>query len=220
MYDARREYKGRRGRARAGQEYRVRREYSAMRRMKAIKWHGRGDDDLSNCGGSSCASPSASLNCHLPQVKSSMPFVASRPVGLAAIDAELALLGAVKSCCSGSDSVRSSVDVKLRRFDREKAIGQVWRGNWLSSAVTAVPWSPALCLLLFYPSIAVHQSYPKQSCTGCCSAIHYLLYAQGCSPIAWRWLVARHAGGFVMMEGHGTHRITHHRRHYIHNSAR
>jgi hypothetical protein len=83
----------------------------------------------------------ASLNGHLPQVKSSMPFVASRPVGLAAIDAELALLGAVKSCCSGSDSVRSSVDVKLRRFDREKAIGQVWRGNWLSSAVTAVQHS-------------------------------------------------------------------------------
>ncbi|PTB42862.1 hypothetical protein M441DRAFT_44908 [Trichoderma asperellum CBS 433.97] len=65
-----------------------------------------------------------------------MPLVAMRPVGLAAIVAELALLGAVKSCCRGSDRVRSSVDVKLRRLDREKAIEEVWRkqGNWLSTA--------------------------------------------------------------------------------------
>jgi hypothetical protein len=41
----------------------------------------------------------------------------------------------VKSCCRGSDRARSSVDVKLKRLDREKAIGQVWRGNWLSTCL-------------------------------------------------------------------------------------
>lgn len=95
-----------------------------------------------------------------------MPLVAMRPVGLAAIVAELALFGAVKSCCRGSDRVRSRVDVKLKRLDREKAIGEVWRmqGDWLSTAASksraSSTWCPIfffLPLLLFYPSIAVNQ---------------------------------------------------------------
>lgn len=94
-----------------------------------------------------------------------MPLVAMRPVGLAAIVAELALLGAVKSCCRGSDRVRSSVDVKLRRLDREKAIEEVWRkqGNWLSTAAAQLAsfQQHLVCPFFFfcplYPSIAVHQ---------------------------------------------------------------
>lgn len=127
------------------------------------------------------------LNAYLPQVKSSMPFVARRPVGLAAIDAELALFGAAKSCCRGSDRVRSRVDVKLRRLDREKAIGsrfgeKALQGNWLSTAVQ--PPNRGLPVDLGVPFFASPPLLPLHSCPSeLPKAGQMLLLVQYCSRL-------------------------------------